>query len=268
MNVLLVVLLVGEAPNASGRGRMANTTASGRHIASLGGGAIPRTNVIQRFPGRSGKGAAFPAAEAREGLARLWRRTPRRVAFVYMGKRVAAADGWRGQYLQWGTHRGRLVCTLPHPSGVNRWWNDPANAELARSFIHDLAGGARSPFAQSTTNERGEQVTADQRMAVRIERDAKVRRSLPTCGACGQPLGGCLETCEAFGVGEAPAAGSNTRRWSDVELGSILREMGGRVTRKQYAVERRKRGGAIPAESSVMRRFGSWAGFLDTCLGA
>lgn len=31
---------------------------------------------------------------------------------------------------------------LPHPSGVNRWWNDPANLEAARAFLlRALEGG-------------------------------------------------------------------------------------------------------------------------------
>jgi hypothetical protein len=244
---------------------MPASTSSGRRLAQLGGGALPRTNVIQRYPGRSGKGAAFPLDEARVGLARLRRRTPLRVAFVYVGKRVAAADGWRGPYLQWGEHRGRLVATLPHPSGINQWWNDPANVELAGRFVSGL-GGARTVLPVQTSQEEDHEVTPELRTHFKIEVNEAVRRSLPQCGACRQPLGSCLDTCEAFGVGEEHVAGSNTRRWSDSDLGGILRSMGGAVSRKAYAAERRRLGGSIPAESSVMRRFGSWQGFLDACL--
>lgn len=133
-----MILLVGEAPNALGRGRLRNTTYSGRRLAALGAGDVPRTNVIQRFPGRSGKGASFPRDEAVAGLRRLERRTPKRVAWVFMGKRVAAAYGWRGEYFEWGELNGRRIATFPHPSGINMWWNDPANVELAREFVAGL----------------------------------------------------------------------------------------------------------------------------------
>jgi hypothetical protein len=257
------ILLVGEAPNASGRGRIANATASGRRLALLGWGDLPRTNVIQRFPGRSGKGASFPRDEASDGLAKLWRRTPRRVAFVYMGRRVAAADGWRGPYLEWGLHRGRQVATFPHPSGINMWWNDPANVELARAFV---LGARASVLPSVVTHETGDEVTSDQRVHARFERDAIVRRRLGLCDTCGQVI--CADTCGRVRRSQVEA-GSNTRRWTDAELGDLLRSMGGRVSRKAYAAERKTRGhGSMPAESSVMRRYGNWEKFLDAALAS
>jgi hypothetical protein len=265
------LLLVGEAPNASGRGRMANTTQSGRRLALLGGAGLPRTNVIQRFPARSGKGASFPLQEARAGLDRLWRRTPRRVAFVYMGKRVAAADGWRGAYLEWGESRGRRVCTFPHPSGINMWWNEPANVELAMAFIRGVGADIVAPVNHN--DDEGDEMTQDQRVHARFERDAHVRRTLNLCIECGQSIGQHAEGC-ATAIGKVVACikekGSNTRRWTDADHREILLSIcpTGRVSRKRYAAERAVRGGVMAAESSIMRRFKSWPAFLDTVLAA
>jgi hypothetical protein len=41
----------------------------------------------------------------------------------------------------WGEHEdGFDVAVIPHPSGVNHWWNDPANrrrfAEFAKRTLH------------------------------------------------------------------------------------------------------------------------------------
>lgn len=134
------VLLIGEAPNSSGTGGLHESTSSGRRLRSIGASGLRRTNALRRYAGPQGKGSRFPVEEAREGLARIWRRHPKRVAFVYVGKRVAAADGWRGGFLEWGEHRGRRVATIPHPSGIVRWWNDDANVLAAARFFRELRG--------------------------------------------------------------------------------------------------------------------------------
>lgn len=133
------VLLVGEAPTRTGpRFPRPGDTPTGKRIAALGGQWIPRCNLLTYWPGASGKGAHFPIEVARHAADRLLRRTPKRVTLVFMGKRVALAFGWRGEYLEWGTLNGREVVTMPHPSGVNRWWNDPRNVESARQFVASL----------------------------------------------------------------------------------------------------------------------------------
>lgn len=131
-------LLVGEAPNRSGEGKRANTTFTGGRIAQLGGHDIPRTNLLREWPGVQGRGSLFPMELARPAAMRLWRRKPRRIAFVFVGRRVAQAFGWYGAYFEWGELRGRRVVTMPHPSGINHWWNDPHNTRTAARFIRSL----------------------------------------------------------------------------------------------------------------------------------
>jgi len=134
-------LLVGEAPNREGRGRLANTTRSGSVIASLGGRHLPRTNLLREWPGPSGKGSAFPLMPAREAADRLLRRTLKSRPLVLLGTRVAGAFRLRRQdyeLLEWLELRGRRVAVFPHPSGVNHWWNEPDNREAARIFLAAL----------------------------------------------------------------------------------------------------------------------------------
>lgn len=132
------VLIVGEAPNRSGKGMRANTTRTGQRIAELGGVDLPRTNLLRAYPGDDGKGAAFPVDAARESVRRLERRTPKRVAFLILGKRAARAFGVKSDFLEWTSVRGREVAVFPHPSGINMWWNDARNRAAAAEFFTEM----------------------------------------------------------------------------------------------------------------------------------
>lgn len=71
---------------------------------------------------------------ARRSAERLCRAlSGRRV--VFLGKAVAAAFGVRANSLRWVEHRGMTVAVLPHPSGVNTWWNNPDNRAAASAFM-------------------------------------------------------------------------------------------------------------------------------------
>ena len=57
---------------------------------------------------------------------------------VLLGRKVEAAfDLKPGVWLTW---RGRLGI-MPHPSGRNRWYNDPLNIEAAREFLRNPPPG-------------------------------------------------------------------------------------------------------------------------------
>ena len=49
---------------------------------------------------------------------------------IYLGKRVSAAFRFDEDFFVW--RRSQVVC--PHPSGLNRWWNEPANVQSAAAF--------------------------------------------------------------------------------------------------------------------------------------
>jgi uracil-DNA glycosylase len=155
----LVPVLVGEAPSRDTEGLPPFSGRSGARLAELLGEdpaeAFALENLLRRWPGPagSGKGSAFPLGPARKGARRLLRAYRGR-RFILAGWRVASAFGVRpcGHWpreLEWcgdwahsldgsGAGAGSFA-VLPHPSGVNLWWNDPANVERARRFLREAA---------------------------------------------------------------------------------------------------------------------------------
>lgn len=139
------LLLIGQAPGKDGGNDNPLTGRSGQRLAAMMGikvvtfkGQVDRINVFTRYPGTSGKGDAFPLEEARS-------RTPalassmhgRRV--ILLGNNVARAFGYdpRQCLLRWtiDTQIGCEVAMVPHPSGVNLWWNKPENRDSAKKFL-------------------------------------------------------------------------------------------------------------------------------------
>lgn len=107
-------------------------------------------NVLDKWPGKQGKGDSFPlnlAIPADKAL--LPKLQGRKV--VLLGQRVSHAFDVGQPILEWH-ERGfgwwendvivQLSCALavcPHPSGVNTWWNKPENRIAARVFWGELA---------------------------------------------------------------------------------------------------------------------------------
>lgn len=105
-------------------------------------------NLLDKFPGKEGKGDVFPIEEARKGAIELLMTGAFATApVVLLGENVARAFNFRpGSYpllrlMPCGVSRhGLAFC--PHPSGVSRWWNEPANVEQARAFWSALSAAA------------------------------------------------------------------------------------------------------------------------------
>ena len=56
---------------------------------------------------------------------------------VYLGRNVARAFGHpRAEFFATlADARATTAWCMPHPSGANRWWNDPVHREEARAFL-------------------------------------------------------------------------------------------------------------------------------------
>ena len=147
------ILAVGEAPS---RERFEVARESQQALASLRkriDDLVPSSwidwsdwtfvNLFQRPMPREGKGSMFPLEEARRQantIMRFLRSTPEEEydLVVLVGKRVAKAFGidgavYFGAYT-WSPH-GPTYYVVPHPSGVNRWWNDPVNRERFKKWL-------------------------------------------------------------------------------------------------------------------------------------
>lgn len=129
-------------------------------------------NVMDQNPGRSkkGKGHAFDVTVARNRVKTIiLPQIQPDDRLILVGGRVARAFRMRGslEVFEWGTVWAstlltcpRLdevpVCMIPHPSGVNRWWNEPENHNKMRAFLRFEA--RRSAYHQAhgyeTVNEQ------------------------------------------------------------------------------------------------------------------
>jgi hypothetical protein len=130
-------MVLGEAPSRTSAAPFEGSRL-GLYLGADPAGRFELANLLDAWPGPAGKGSAFPLAEAR-AAADLLDLGGRRV--ILCGWRVAAALDFRAPaYLRWRDHRGARMAVLPHPSGVNRWWNDPGNRRRARRFLRRWAG--------------------------------------------------------------------------------------------------------------------------------
>lgn len=139
------LLLVGEAPAKSGPPTPLEG-ASARLLAGLVGIEVDqlleqteRMNLLNYWPGSDGKGgSAFPIAAGRAGFyAMLHRFGGRRV--IFMGRAADAALPDHQPYFQWELQQhGATKFTaarFPHPSGLNRLWNQREIREKAGAFL-------------------------------------------------------------------------------------------------------------------------------------
>jgi uracil-DNA glycosylase len=142
-------LIIGQAPGRRGDGEPLSGMA-GRRLAALCCleleellDRFERVNLLKTFPGKSGKGDAFPLAEARTAAVGLLSAVAAHRHTILLGSNVARAfQLHRLPLLEWRDafrDLGSFVAVCPHPSGVNRWWNDSANFVRASRFWRDLA---------------------------------------------------------------------------------------------------------------------------------
>lgn len=140
-------MLVGQAPSRDTDGRPPFTGRSGRRLAELAGVTyedLPRVfelrNVFDRWPGRDGRGDAFPAREARRRASGMVIDCER---VVFVGVATARAFGVIGaEPASWFSWRGVVAAVVPHPSGICRWWNDPRNVDAARRLLLEASACA------------------------------------------------------------------------------------------------------------------------------
>lgn len=140
------LLFVGQAPGANTDPERPLDGASGRLLARLFGHEHVRdfadaVNLIEAFPGKcSAKGDRFPIREARRNAEAL--------AALFEDYRVVVVLG-RGParvfdlaWFEWERRRGADLSAMPHTSGVNHWWNDPANKAMADRFVRVVTARA------------------------------------------------------------------------------------------------------------------------------
>lgn len=144
------VLFIGQAP--AGRDDPASplSGATGRKLAALMGMSIEeflatfdRANLLRKYPGKllNSKGDAFPIQKATINAFKLMRNNPpdNYRAIILLGKNVAKAFNWQNpEFLEWDRTRRPFRVVIPHPSGINHWWNDKRNQRAAKEFLTEM----------------------------------------------------------------------------------------------------------------------------------
>jgi uracil-DNA glycosylase len=146
-------LLIGQAPGPRSDPLEPLAGRCGARLAGLCGieqaeflERFERVNLLDRFPGKAGKGDRFDINKARKkaiDLLLFGQMENRRV--VMLGANVARTFGFppATEQLLWSVTDGGgfHVAFCPHPSGVSRWWNEKTNVAKALLFWRELAEG-------------------------------------------------------------------------------------------------------------------------------
>ena len=129
---------IGENPRATGWDYDVGGAAKLKRMC--GGKELPWFNLYKVEP------APWPKARAR-GIATKFclelQETNRRWTLILLGVKVCNAFGIeRPEWLEW--YRSALwgpMIAVPHPSGLNRWWNSAENTEAAHLLLSKIAFG-------------------------------------------------------------------------------------------------------------------------------
>ena len=175
-------LLIGQAPSRKTEGGEAFSGGTGARIAGMAKLEPSRLtefyelrNILDYWPGQAeaGDGDRFPPAAAREAATKLIEEVNERrlTRVIFVGKAVArACDLEELEYLRWRKTRlapQLLIAILPHPSGINRWYNKAENRLAASLFlISELADREHQP-----PRSYGRAVIKDDERARELEED-------------------------------------------------------------------------------------------------
>ena len=140
-------LIVGEAPGKNGDPSKPIEGRVGARLADCCGltldeflAAFERVNLLDEQPQDSGKGASFDVRQAGRVTRELEKTFAPGQVVLLLGKRVARAFRIScAEYFDWFALNHAQACVVPHPSGVNRWWNEPENELQMRRFMRNVA---------------------------------------------------------------------------------------------------------------------------------
>lgn len=171
------VIFIGQAPSKSTDKKPPFIGRGGMFLAQILGisheemlSRFEFVNLLRRWPGYdlSGKGDAFPMAKARLMARRMLPSLLGR-SVVLVGSNVEKAFALPHTVYpcHWGLYNPKdrvhfpiafhtpgktlekagyfAVSKIPHPSGINRWWNNPINKEMALDFLKTLEAQTRCP---------------------------------------------------------------------------------------------------------------------------
>ena len=149
---MIRLLFIGQAPSQETEGKPPFTGKCGKFLAETLLNTTQEQmledhdfiNVLNHWPGKGYGGDKFPLNEAIPAARGLWPTLAGRTV-VLLGSNVGRAFGAKQfVYFQWYEFRDpqefrNVICPkmaiVPHPSGVNRYWNNPNARLLAQKFF-------------------------------------------------------------------------------------------------------------------------------------
>jgi uracil-DNA glycosylase len=140
-------LIIGQAPGIGYAERPEPVAGRcGGRLAALCGLSLDeflsrfdRENLVPYFPGRLITGDRFVGRVEARDLAERFRSAVVDRRVVVLGFSTATAFRLTHPAFTFARHWGGEFAFCPHPSGVNRWWNDPENLRLAAQFWRRFA---------------------------------------------------------------------------------------------------------------------------------
>lgn len=140
-------LIIGQAPARGNEGKPPFSGRSGARLAKLAGvgttgDVLPQYFTLVNLTNTPGE---FNTEHARKNalvlIDTIRLDLPDR-PMLMMGRKVRRAMGVNGdyEYLDWFIFWSHKAVIFPHPSGLNRWWNNPVNSVKAELFLKRLLG--------------------------------------------------------------------------------------------------------------------------------
>lgn len=138
------VIFVGQGPSSGGDPYRPLEGAAANRIGFLLNSpadyfikCYARINLNSEWIGKDGgKGDVFDLAEGKVTAKVLLRGSWTR--YVLLGKKVAECFDVKGEFLQTVDHGEKHFFLLPHPSGINRWYNDVENVAAAAPKLQEF----------------------------------------------------------------------------------------------------------------------------------
>jgi len=148
-------LFIGEAPSKNEPLPRPLEGRVGRRLSEYAGIAFEefvdkteRINLLAVRQDTREKGFEFDMEAARMRARDLLPHLYAYTTVVLLGKRVRDAfgvvkDWFEPHYLgnDMGLYEGTTMYVVPHPSGINRWHNDPANRSKMQEFMRKVVQG-------------------------------------------------------------------------------------------------------------------------------
>lgn len=165
------IQFVGQAPSQETDGKPPFTGKCGKFLANLLGTTQEQMledhdfiNVLDRWPGKGIGGDKFPLIEAQTAAKAKLELLRDKPFVILLGNNVARAFGAKAfTYLTWYEIRNPenfadvvvpRMSVVPHPSGVNRYWNSPKARDAARRFFNSITSHGKAENEEPVQADR------------------------------------------------------------------------------------------------------------------